>query len=234
MNFFFFFNQVGNFVTRLHFWARNQHNCWLSDSWTDLRSDSFRQECVWHRENSIPTRCVNIRTVPSDFFAWLSVHFCVAVFRALLTGSFSSCPFLMSGFLISLLLSLHLNLFSSKKPSYTPPLLWPEPRQAGFPAVGPDGPLASQPALGLWAGRTALLWLIWRRPVLAPVVTMEQQGDGKAGTQREQCQYTADWGTNCGRTITHRHVARAILLSATRWCDEYDTESPLSWFEFIF
>lgn len=26
---------------------RNQHNCCLSESWTDLKTDSFRKECVW-------------------------------------------------------------------------------------------------------------------------------------------------------------------------------------------
>lgn len=73
-------------------------------------------------------------------------------------------------------------------PHYTLPQ--PEPgqagRQAGFPAGGPDGVLASQPALGLWARRTAA------RPFCGRYgrgqswhlsVTMDQQGDSKAGTQ---------------------------------------------------
>lgn len=77
--------------------------------------------------------------------------------------------------------------------------------QAGFPAVGPDGALASQPALGLWACRTAgrpFCGRYGRGQSWHLFVTMEQQGDGKAGTQREHCQYTADWGPNCRRTHT--------------------------------
>lgn len=82
---------------------------------------------------------------------------------------------------------------------------------------------AGRPFCGWYGGGRSwhLLWLWSSR--------------GKARlAHREQCQYTADWGDNCGRTITHRHFACAILLPAARWCDKYDTEIPLSWFEFIF
>lgn len=54
-------------------------------------------------------------------------------------------------------------------PHYTLPQ--PQPGQAGSPAGGPDGVLASGPALGslsLQDGSAALLWPIWPRPVLAP------------------------------------------------------------------
>lgn len=85
-------------------------------------------------------------------------------------------------------------------PHYSSPSLG---KQAGFPTGSPDGALASQLALGLCACRMA------GRPFCGRYgggqswhlsVTMEQQGDGKAGTQKEHCQYTADWGTNCGWT----------------------------------
>lgn len=56
-------------------------------------------------------------------------------------------------------------------PHYTLPQQ-PQPGHAGSPAGGPDGVLASGPALGslsLQDGSAALLWPIWPRPVLAPV-----------------------------------------------------------------
>lgn len=148
------------------------------------------------------------------------IHFCVAPGLCLS----NTATWLISSFPISYILRflsffLHLHPLSSAEPACTPPccrfhphysLPQPEPRQAGFPAGGPDGALASQPALGLWACRTA------GRPFCGRYgpgqswhlsVTMDQQGDGKAGTQSEPCQYTADWEANCGGTqLTHRHV----------------------------
>lgn len=210
--------------TGLHFLkAHNQHNCWLSNSWIDLRCDSFRKECVWLRENSRPTRCVNILTVLSDFFPRVSVHFCVA-WRLSLSdaadwlASLATIPHVRSPHFCPSFPSFKSPLFQQAF-IYTPtPVAWAQAGgQAGSPAAGPDGALASQPALGLWAGRMA------GRPFCGRYgggqswhlfVTMEQQGDGKAGTQREQCQYTADWGTNCGRTLAHRHVTLQVQFQS--------------------
>lgn len=50
----------------------NQRKCCLSESWTDLRSDSFRKECVWLGGSCRPTSCVNILSVPSNLS--LSLH----------------------------------------------------------------------------------------------------------------------------------------------------------------
>lgn len=56
----------------------NQRNCCLSKSWTHLRSDSFRKECVWLGGNCGPTSCVNILSVPLKSPSRISIHFCVA------------------------------------------------------------------------------------------------------------------------------------------------------------
>lgn len=77
----------------------------------------------------------------------------------------------------------------------------PEPRQAGrLPGWGPrwcSGESASSGSLSLQDGRTALLWPIWPRPVLAPVCDYGPAG-GEArlalGKNRASTQQTG--GTN--------------------------------------
>lgn len=78
-------------------------------------------------------------------------------------------------------------------PHYTLPQQ-PQPGHAGSPAGGPDGVLASGPALGslsLQDGSAALLWPIWPRPVLAPVCDY-----GPAGRRQswrwKRCQNAAE------------------------------------------
>lgn len=99
-------------------------------------------------------------------------------------------------------LKLHTQLlYNHPPPSFSLP--HPKPRQAGYPLGGPDGALACQPALGFWACRTAgqpFCGRYGQGQSWHLSVTMDQQGDVKAGTPREHCQYTADWGTNCKRT----------------------------------
>lgn len=111
-------------------------------------------------------------------------------------------------------------------PHYTLPQ--PQPGQAGFPAGGPDGVLASQPALGLWACRTAARPFCgrygrgqsWHLPV-----TMDQQGDGKAGAEN-QCQYTADWG------LAHWDVTWMQFCQWPLDGVQRINENKLAWLEF--
>lgn len=70
----------------------------------------------------------------------------------------------------------------------------PQPGHAGSPAGGPDGVLASGPALGslsLQDGSAALLWPIWPRPVLAPVCDYGPAGR-RQSWRRERCQCAAE------------------------------------------
>jgi len=132
-------------------------NCCLSESWTDVRSDSFRKECVWLGGN-LRTNKLCQHSVCS--LESISIHVCVA-----------TVP-LQPRHLAHILLPPSLYLPSHHRflsfPSFTsslfnqacihPPcrhfhphcsLSELEPRQAGFTAGGPDGAQASQPALGL-------------------------------------------------------------------------------------
>lgn len=85
----------------------------------------------------------------------------------------------------------------------------PEPRQAGRQACGQAGRLpgwgprwcsgksASSGSLSLQDGRTALLWPIWQRPVLAPVCDYGPAG-GRQGWHSERT--AAVHRLNCGET----------------------------------
>ena len=226
----------------------DHRNCCLSESWTDLRSDSFRKECVWLGGNCRPTSCVNILSVPSNLSLAASRFIAASLpgsaFPTLPPGSSPPSPSLISS---AFSLSLHLHpLFHQAcmqpprrhfHPHYSLPQ--PEPRQAGrqagCPAGGPDGALASQPALGLWACRTAgrpFCGRYGRGQSWHLSVTMDQQGDGKARTQKEPCQYTADWETVEGRTHTPTCDWAAVLSLTTRRCTEYEIEGRLTWLVF--
>lgn len=70
----------------------------------------------------------------------------------------------------------------------------PKPGHAGSPAGGPDGVLASGPALGslsLQDGSAALLWPIWPQPVLAPVCDYGPAGR-RQSWRRKGCQCAAE------------------------------------------
>lgn len=174
----------------------NQYNCCLSESWTDLRSDSFRKECVWLGGSCRPTSCVNILSVPSNLSLPASQFISVLLLSsASPTLSPGSAPLTLSYQCIF----LYLHPPSSTKSTYTiaipstrssPPQPKPEAgRQAGrLPAWGPrwcSGESASSGFLSLQDGRTALLWPIWPRPVLAPVCDYGPAG-GRQGWHSER------------------------------------------------
>lgn len=78
-------------------------------------------------------------------------------------------------------------------PHYTLPQQL-QPGHAGSPAGGPDGVLASGPALGslsLQDGSAALLWPIWPRPVLAPVCDYGPAGR-RQSWRGKRCQCAAE------------------------------------------
>lgn len=134
---------------------------------------------------------------------------------------------------------LHLHPLSSIKPACTLPtaastpttvFLSPSPgRPAGFPAGGPDGVLASQPALGLWVCRMAA-WPFCGRYGRGQSwhlsVTMDQQGDGKAGTQNRASTQQNEGLTVERWTNTLRCDLAAILSMTTRRCMKQETGCP--------
>lgn len=186
----------------------NQHNCCLSESWTDLRSDSFRKECVWLGGNREPTSCVNILSVPANLSLpasqFISVSLPGSASPKLPPGSSPLSPSLISSVSpppFSLFPSFTSSLFNRActhtdthtlldrhfLPHYSLPQ--PEPRQAGrLPGWRPrwcSGESASSGSLSLQDGRTALLWPIWSRPVLAPVCDYGPAG-GRQGWHSER------------------------------------------------
>lgn len=197
----------------------NQHKCCLSESWTDLRSDSFRNECVWLGGNCRPTSCVNILSVPSNVSfpasQYISTSLPDSAFPALPPGSSPPSPSLI--YEVSPPLSLYPSFTSALfnqaclhspychfHPHYSLPQ--PEPRQAGrLPGWGPrwcSGESASSGSLSLQDSSMALLWQIWPRPVLAPVCDYGPAG-GQQSWHSKPCQYTTEWGTNCGEMDKH-------------------------------
>lgn len=163
----------------------NQRKCCLSESWTDLRSDSFRKECVWLGGNCRPTSCVNILSVPSNLSLPLHLNSVLRCYWALPLQHCHLAHLLLPHLLYPPSHRRFLSFpsfTSSLQPSPRTPaistptaaFLSPSPgRQAGrLPGWGPrwcSGESASSGSLSLQDGRTALLWPIWPRPVLAPV-----------------------------------------------------------------
>lgn len=207
----------------------NQRKCCLSESWTDLRSDSFRKECVWLGGNCRPTSCVNILSVPSNvsFPACQSISMSLpgSAFPTLPPGSSPPSPSLISAFSLPFIyiLSLQPSLCAPSLPPFPPPLhsssAWARAgRQAGrLPGWGPrwcSGESASSGSLSPQDGSTALLWPIWPRPVLAPVCDYGPAG-GQQSWHSKPCQYTADWGTNCGEMDSHTEMW--LLLQFCQW-----------------
>ena len=208
-----FFNSVldankSAYLSRPH----DQRNCCLSESWTDLRSDSFRKECVWLGGNCGPTSCVNILSVLSNLSLSLLLYSFLCRYWALplRRRHLAHLPPSLISSISPLLSSLYLHLHPLPACTHTLPrrhfhphysLPQPEPRQAGrLPGWGPrwcSGESASSGSLSLQDGRTALLWPIWPRPVLAPVCDYGPAG-GEArlalGKNRASTQQTG--GTN--------------------------------------
>lgn len=186
----------------------NQHNCCLSESWTDLRSDSFRKGmCLAWRELRTNKLCqhsvCSLKSLSLPASLLLSQHCHLA--------HLLSPPSLISS--VSLprsLFSLHLHPLSSTKPPYCRhfhphySLPQPEPRQAGrLPGWGPrwcSGESASSGSLSLQDGRTALLWPIWPRPVLAPVCDYGPAGGRQGWHSGRTVPVHSRLGTDCGRT----------------------------------
>lgn len=106
----------------------NQRKCCLSESWTDLRSDSFRKECVWLGGNCRPTSCVNILSVPSNVSfpacQTISTSLPGSAFPTLPPGSSPPSPSLISAFSLSFIyiLSLQPSLYAPSLPPFPPPL----------------------------------------------------------------------------------------------------------------
>lgn len=194
----------------------DHRNCCLSESWTDLRSDSFRKECVWLGGNCRPTSCVNILSVPSNLSLAASRFIGASL-------PFQHCH--LAHLLLPRLLYPPLSLFpfiyilSSSEPACNHPaaistpttvFLSPSPgRQAGrLPSWGPrwcSGESASSGSLSLQDGRTALLWPIWPRPVLAPVCDYGPAG-GWQGSHSERTVPVHSRLGDCGGTHSHTDV----------------------------
>lgn len=200
-------------------------------AWRELQTNKLCQHSVCSLKSL--SRCISLhRRVSaglclSNTATWLISSFPISyILRFLSFPSFTS--------------SLPPSLHATSPPPFPPPLQSSSARaqagrQAGCPAGGPDGALASQPALGLWACRTAgrpFCGRYGRGQSWHLSVTMDQQGDGKARTQKEPCQYTADWETVEGRTHTPTCDWAAVLSLTTRRCTEYEIEGRLTWLVF--
>lgn len=213
----------------------NQCNCCLSESWSDPRSDSFRKECVWLGGNFGPTSCVNILSIPSNLSLSLciSVHVCVTagLCRLLVHLSYIVSQLLFFFFhiyTISLQLSLHISLPTSTHFHPLHSLPQAELRQAGgLPSWEPRwclGESASYGSRSLQDGRTALLWPIWPRPVLAPVCGWTSRGTARLALN-ENTASTQQTGELTAERLTNTLTcdSGAFLLVTTRRHDQQET-----------
>lgn len=125
---------------------------------------------VFGLEEKADQQAVSIfRLLPQFFSPYISAHCCLsssADWRISSSPRFSAPHHFF-------LLFLFISILSHPTSLPTPPLPQPEPRRAGgLSGCGPRwraGDSASSWSLSLQDGRTALLWPIWPRPVLAPV-----------------------------------------------------------------
>lgn len=120
-----------------------QRNCCLSESWTDLKTDSFRKECVWlggkMRTNKLCQHSVcSLKSLSLPAFQFISVSLPgFASPTSWLISSFSNSYILFLTTTFSLFLHLHpllLSLTRLHTPPFPPPLP-PQPRQPGRQAA---------------------------------------------------------------------------------------------------
>lgn len=227
----------------------NQRNCCLSESWTELRSDSFRKECVWLGGNCGPTSCVNILSVPSNLSLpaslFMSVSLPGSASPTLPPGSSPVSPSLISSvspplslFSFIYILSLQPSLHTPSPPPFPPPLQSSSARaQAGRQASRLGAQMVLWRVSQLWVSEPAgwqdspsvadmaeaspgtCLWL-WTSRGTARLALREN----RASTQQTGG-LTAE-----GLTSTLTCDLAAVLLMTTRRCTEYEIEEKLSWF----
>lgn len=176
------------------------------------------------------------------------IHFCIATGLCLpntagwLIASFSISYILCLTTTFSLFFHLYPLLLSSTRPAYTLPtaistpttvLLSPGGQAGRLPGWGPrwcSGESASSGSLSRQDGRTALLWPIWLRPVLAPVCDYGPAGGRQGWQGRENTASTQQTEGLTAEGLTNTLICDfgVILLMTTRRCNEYEREVRLS------
>lgn len=116
-----------------------QRNCCLSESWTDLKTDSFRKECVWlggkMRTNKLCQHSVcSLKSLSLPAFQFISVSLPgFASPTSWLISSFSNSYILILATTFSLFLHLHPPLFNQVciHRHFHPHYSCPQPRRPG-------------------------------------------------------------------------------------------------------